>query len=166
MDKRIDLVGSVVVGLFGVVLLFAAFRFPPQQVVFDPIGPMGFPIALGVLLVACATLQSYRTAKFLRNSPTAIGPDEGSPDEPEHPSSTRRGLGFIVGGIVYALAWPDVGYVISTVVAVTLALWSLGFRGWPGRLTVAVLFTAIGYVLFEIVLSVPVPPGLLRGLFA
>ena len=165
MNKRVDLAGSVVIGLFGIAVLVGALRFPPQQVVFDPIGPMGFPIALGVLLVVGAALQSYRSLRFLRQSPTVYGPEEGTADEPEHPASTRRGLGFVAGGVLYPLAWPSLGFQLSTVVAVTAALWALGFRGWPARVTVAVIFTTVGYLLFQVVLGVPLPAGVLRGLF-
>jgi hypothetical protein len=63
--------------------------------------------------------------------------------------------------IVYALLMPSAGYILST--AVFIVLWQLIIA--RGRLLTIILFTVIGsgamYVLFERLLSVPLPNGLL-----
>jgi hypothetical protein len=60
MNKFIDLVGSLLIVALGIFVLVVAFNYPPPKVVFDAIGPMGFPKAIGGFLVIGGLIQSAR----------------------------------------------------------------------------------------------------------
>lgn len=58
----------------------------------------------------------------------------------------------------YVLALPLFGYIAASVVYLALAL-CVTTRAWPKSLVVALVFTAALYVLFDLLLGVPLPGG-------
>ncbi len=163
MDNRIDLFGAAAFCAVGGVVVGMALTYPPTKVVFDAIGPMGFPLVLGAGLIALGVSQAVRSALLLRRvGPQA--PDEGIPDEPEHSASSRRALGFLAGSFVYMLALSQLGFFVSSVPALALALWSMDYRRPAKLAAVSIGFAVLAYVTFFGVLAVPLPAGPLEQL--
>lgn len=160
MNKRIDLIGSLAFVALGIFMLVVALNYPPTKVTFDAIGPKGFPIVIGSLFIIGGAFQSVRSILFIRRF-GVIGPSEGTDDEEEYPSSALRGFLFIVGAFVYLALLPFIGFLILTPIAVFGALWSLQYRPWWKGLLIAVIFTIVGFLVFGVVLSVPLPQGFL-----
>ena len=158
MNKYVDLVGSLVIAGLGVFVLAVAFSYAPPKVVFDAIGPTGFPKAIGAFLLVGGLIQSVRTAIYIRRY-GKWSPEEGVPDEPEHPSSKWRALIFIAGCFVFLLLMQPLGFLISMPLAIVAALWSMDYAGWVRRVIVAVGFTVFAFAMFELVLGVPLPAG-------
>ena len=163
MNKKIDLVGSIAIALLGVGLLIYAANYPTPTIIFDAIGPMGFPVAIGIFLIVGGTAQSVRTYLFLRKY-GMWGPEEGTEDEPEHPVNKWRGLYFIGGFFVYFALLPFVGYLVLTPIGLAIALWGMRYRTWLWRFIVGVTFTLVSFALFNSVLGVPLPQGFLTDL--
>lgn len=114
----------------------------------DPVGPKPFPIAAGVVLVACGLLIAAR------------------PGEPvEWPSLPR--LGAIAAAaaalILFALGMRPLGFILATAITVAVAAVVFG-----GRIVHAVLLGlgtgAVLFWLFDKVLEIPLPLGLLAPL--
>lgn len=163
MNKYIDLAGSLMIVALGVFVLAVAFSYPPPKVVFDAIGPMGFPTAIGAFLVVGGLVQSARTGLYIRKY-GKWSPEEGVADEPEHPTSKWRALLFIVGCFVFLSLMHPLGFLISMPLAITAALWAMGYGPWVRRVLVAVVFTLIAFGVFALVLRVPLPAGPIESL--
>lgn len=160
VNRRIDLAGSLVLCAVGLAIAVYAGTAPPPTLVYDAIGPMGFPLVLGSALAGLGLLQSVRTVRALRTS-GPVGVAEGTEDEPEHPSSGLRGLGFIGGSILYVVLVEPIGFPLLTPFALIVALTAMGYGSWRSRVVTSLLFTVVGFVLFVNVLAVPLPPGIL-----
>lgn len=158
MNKYIDLAGSLLIVALGIFVLVTAFSYPPPKVVFDAIGPMGFPKAIGFFLVVGGLVQSTRTALYIRKF-GKWAPEEGVEDEPEHPSSKWRALLFIAGCFVFVALMKPLGFLISMPLAIAVALWSMDYGSWLRRVVVAVGFTLVAFATFELTLGVPLPAG-------
>lgn len=158
MNKYVDLVGSLLIAALGVFVLAVAFSYAPPKVVFDAIGPMGFPTAIGAFLVVGGLIQSVRTALYIRRF-GKWSPEEGVSDEPEHPSSKWRALIFIAGCFVFLFLMQQLGFLISMPLAIVAALWSMDYANWVRRVLVAIGFTVFAFAMFELVLGVPLPAG-------
>jgi hypothetical protein len=154
--------GLVAIGfaVFGVVLLTAALTFPPVRVARDPVGPMGLPLGLALIFIVGGGLQAYKSL-WLDRALGPIVPPDGPDDEPDHPVSARRGLGFVLGGLAYVLLLIPLGYLIATPVFIALGLWAMDYRSRRGITVIAVAFTLVAFVVFSSVLHVPVPTGFL-----
>lgn len=163
MNKYIDLVGSLLIVALGVFVLAVAFSYPPPKVVFDAIGPMGFPKAIGLFLVVGGLIQSVRTALYIRKF-GKWSPEEGVSDEPEYPSSKWRALIFIAGCFAFLLLMQPLGFLISMPLAIVAALWLMDYANWTRRIVVAIGFTIFAFATFELVLGVPLPAGPIENL--
>ena len=159
-NKWLDLAGSLTITLVGIVLLVYAYSYPEPQVVFDSIGPMGFPIGIGICLIVGGVVQSIRTVVFMRSF-GSWGPEEGTEDEPEHEVSKWRALLIMVGCFVYLFLLGYVGFLVLTPIALAAGLWALKYRNWLWRGIVGVSFTLVTLVMFNSILGVPLPQGFL-----
>jgi hypothetical protein len=163
MNKYIDLVGSLLIAVLGVFVLVVAFNYPTPKVVFDAIGPMGFPKVIGCFLLVGGLVQSARTLVYIRRF-GKWAPEEGVEDEPEHPSSKWRALLFTAGCFVFLALMHPLGFAIAMPLAIVLGLWSMQYGTWLRRIVVAVGFTVVAFVLFAFVLGVPLPAGPVENL--
>ena len=159
MNRRVDLVGALVVVLLGVTVFALSYMQQKATVRFDAIGPMGFPRVLGGLFVVLGSLQALRTVRGLK-SYGQWAPHEGTEDEPEHASSSVRGLAFILGSFAYLALMPVLGYLVATPLAIASGLRALEFRRTTAAIAISVGFTLVGFYIFGVVLSVPLPPGI------
>lgn len=97
-------------------------------------------------------------------------PLEGEPGmldaEPEdRPMSTTRRLLIIIGMLaVYAITIIPVGYIITTFLFLVAMTMFIDRAHWLRNLIFAAVFTATVYVLFNEVLKVILPGGILEGL--
>lgn len=161
MNRRADLAGSLVFTVVGLLIAVYAATRPTASLRFDAIGPMGLPGAVGAALAVLGLTQSVKTLRALR-ADGPVAPDEGNEDdEPDLPASPLRAAAFMVGSFVYIALLPVLGFLIVTPLFLLAALTAMRYRSWLGRVVVAVAFSTVGFVVFVVVLSVPVPQGLL-----
>jgi hypothetical protein len=72
---------------------------------------------------------------------------------------------LIIGLIFYVLTLQFLGYIISTSILSVITLSVLRIRRW-WSLAIVSLLTAVGsYILFSQVLDIPLPKGIMAGLF-
>lgn len=166
MDRRFDLAVAAACVVLGVALEILARGARGTPMIRDPLGPggmlrvLGAFIALGGLLIVVRRLLAWK-----QQSTHEVAP-EGSVDEPGHPSSALRALGLWSMLALYMLALPRLGYVVVTPVALGVALWVMGIRSPLQLVGVSVGFTAGVWGLFDGLLNVRLPQGLLQGLLA
>lgn len=161
MDKRLDVGVALAVVAFGTFFLISALSLPPGSIR-GPIGPSGVPAVVGILMILGGTALVVRRVIHWRRSPIAV-PPEGSADLEQYPSSFRRAL--LVWGVclVYAFLLPWIGFLPLTPVLVAALLWILSFRHIRYLVIISISATVFMYLLFDLLLSVRLPEGLLTG---
>lgn len=120
-------------------------------------GPAFFPRLLAVLLMGCAAWLAVRAA---RQPPE---PDAGrSPENAAPGSGAGRGVRLALGAAwiaVFLLVWPRLGTVLSVPLLVAGLMWLTGERSRLALIAVPLGFAAFIYLVFMVVLGVPLPSG-------
>jgi putative tricarboxylic transport membrane protein len=119
-----------------------------QAMIGDPLGPAVFPTALAVAL---GLLSLY----------LIVRPD-AEPDWPRRRALLKQVL-TLVAFVAYAYLLEPLGFLVSTFVAVAVLGWLLGARLWQAG-AAGVAIAAVLFVLFDTVLGLPLPAGVLDAL--
>jgi putative tricarboxylic transport membrane protein len=150
--KTGDLIGSVLLILTGTGVIVESIRLKigtflrPQ--------PGFFPFAGGILLIALSLVQ------LARSWPRR----EAAPRPPQAFGELRRPAILVVGMAIYAGVLDPVGYLISTLLIAAVILRVLGVRSWK-VISLGSLGLSLGtYLLFDRILGIDLPPGVLEGL--
>jgi putative tricarboxylic transport membrane protein len=157
---RVDRVLAAALVCLGLGVLALAVRLPPPTAA-DPVGPRGFPALLGLVIVACGLALAVVPEKPL--------PD-GAPDgqaEARGALAPRPLLGAIGLTGAYLAVLEPAGYLLATPPYLAALLLVQG-RVTTRAFVLTVLCLPVGlYVLFAVIMRVPLPPGplepLLRG---
>ena len=118
-------------------------------------GPAFFPRLLAVLLMGCAAWLAVRAAR----QPPESGRSRGSAAPG---AGGRRGVRLALGAAwiaVFLLAWPRLGTVLSVPLLVAGLMWLTGERSRLALIAVPLGFAAFIYLVFMVVLGVPLPSG-------
>ena len=113
-------------------------------------GPGVFPSAIGVLMVLGGLVVAFR------REPGDRGPGA--------PASRRRITAFVlfaVAPLVFALILPVLGFLIAALPLIALLVVISGGR-WPAAVATALASTLLLQVIFQQVMRVPLPWGLLE----
>lgn len=140
------LVGPVAGILAGVAVLVLALSIAEPKIPTD-ISPRWWPQVLGVVL----TLLSLGVAVKEFFSPEL--PDEGL-DTPTR-LGTIRVIGFLLIIAVYGVIWYFVAFPIATFILFAAMVALLGERNWKALLLFPAIATGVLYVLFGLLLKVP-----------
>ncbi|HET6468283.1 MAG TPA: tripartite tricarboxylate transporter TctB family protein [Geminicoccaceae bacterium] len=139
----------------------------------DEVGPAGVPRVLGLLLMFLGAVLVLRGGLgVVRTRRVGAGP-AGAGDAATRPSGEARNewraavraLGLLAMGAAYILLLPLLGYVVS--LALLIAASAL-YLGAPVRLPVAAVAVggaALFWVIFVMLLGVPLPTGIWARLF-
>ena len=119
-----------------------------QAMIGDPLGPAVFPIALAIPL---ALLSLY----------LIVRPDR-EPDWPRSRALLKQGLALVTF-VAYAYLLEPVGFLVSTFLAVVILGRLLGARLWQAG-AAAVAIAVVLFVLFDSLLGLPLPAGVLEFL--
>jgi hypothetical protein len=65
--------------------------------------------------------------------------------------------------ILYYSLLPFLGFSLSTFLSLSLISRIMGLEGWVKPLLLAALTVTLGYLLFVVILAVPLPPGTIWG---
>jgi len=171
--------------LVGCALAWLATDGLPRGLIVDPIGPAYFPrfIILSIaglgLALLLLTLRDLRRRPISAPPPSlvpdveqairadlAAAPAAAPPDADEEmpPIYYPRLLGLLALSIVYVLLMTPLGYFISSVIYVTLILLMLRVRRVAAIVGCALGVPLVLQLLFQKLLSVPLPGGVLDNL--
>lgn len=130
----------------GAAVLLDSRGYPPSLAEGAP-GPAFFPRLLAGLLIACAAWLAIRTWR------------KGSRAEAR--SRIRRlGVWIAVAWIAaFLLVWPRLGTVLSVPLLVVGLMWLTGERSWRTLVSVPLAFAGFIYLVFMVLLGVPLPAG-------
>ena len=157
----------------GAAVLLDSRGYPPSLAEGAP-GPAFFPRLLAALLIACAAWLAIRAWRGARgrgagggsgagsgagqsrgnvSSDSAPGPGTGS-------RARRLGLWIAVAWIAaFLLVWPRLGTVLSVPLLVVGLMWLTGERSWRTLVSVPLAFAGFIYLVFMVLLGVPLPTG-------
>jgi len=153
-----DWVLAVAAVIGGLVYLYADSKLLLVKIG-DPLGPRIFPAIIGVGVIVSGLLLMVETRKR-----HAAGAQKAETAAAAHPREQQRPgilIGMLVWTVLYYLAFEPVGYIVSTVIFL-LGLLAVFNRGRHlTNLAVALGFTAVAYTIFDRLLAVPMPEGIL-----
>lgn len=146
--------GLIGAGLLGMVSALAygmiAMTTLRGPTAFDPLGELGGPLGLAVLLGVFAVLALFQGIRRWRAAPANALP------------IFSRGdlyhiiiLAALLVGYGLALRW--IGFLISTLPFTALILWTSGYRNWPVIVCLGIGVTGIVWFVFQNVLGVHLP---------
>lgn len=143
-----DRIIAAIVIVLGAVILFLAFGFPAPGQPEDP-GTAALPRLIGGALVILGIMLLFNSEKniFL----------------PEPGTRTRTGL-IIVAGIAYAFALTPLGFMLSSLIFMVLALLIMGIRSILRLVLVPIIVSVAVYYLFTDALGVYLPSGIIEGI--
>ncbi len=136
------LMGSLPIGLLGLVVLLLARDFPP--IPGQAYGPGLFPMLIGAGLIACA-IGAGLQAPVPRGVPPTT-------------SARVAALAYALAPLVVLVAWDVAGWPLIALVLGT-ALLMLGGARPIVALVAAFCFAAVTWALFAMLLRVPLPRG-------
>ena len=125
--------------------LAAAFLISEPGGQYAAIGPRAFPVAIGIGLVACS-LWIGLTGKGLGELPRI-----------DWRLASASALAFLA----YISLLESVGYLLATVAFMTIESRLLGRRAWFRDLIVSVFIAALVYGVFNLLLGIRLPAGLI-----
>ncbi len=129
-----------------VMILFQMWRLD-VPFAYEPVGPKAFPLLLAMLMTVCCVLM-------------LVNPDHGI-HWPEAPR-LGRGLALIAVLLGYASMFEWLGFPLATAAMVFVVARIFGGRLIPGMIT-GLAIGVIGYLFFERLLQVSLPPGQIWG---
>lgn len=149
---RRDLIIACATAVLGAAYLMATWSLQTVPIG-DPLGPRAYPAMIGIgLLIAAAMI-------FLETRRTARAPVEDAEPPPLLPS--RKVLAAIAGTLLFVLLFEPLGFPLAS----SLYLFAMMTAFHPGRhvvnAAVAIGFTLAAYLLFQLLLGVFLPSGLL-----
>lgn len=151
--KRKDLSAAAILLLVAGGYYLATVRIP-SSTLDDGVGPRGFPLALTAALVVFALALAVRAL-------VAVPATRGAPATQDVEAPWPRALGLLALGALYVPAAIVVGYPLALVLLLIAVPLYEGRRFSWRTVAIAVGGAAFFYVLFELVLGVRQPEGLL-----
>lgn len=151
-------------GVFGVILILAGTAIFGQARSFPPVpgqtyGSALFPMIIGGVLAACGVVLTVKGIRQRRTCPLVMFPDW---------LKRRRGVAsllFVIASLIFYIAAADsLGFALTSMaILFGLQLW-LRVKPLPA-VAVAILVTLVLGLGFGKLLRVPLPRGIIEGLF-
>lgn len=160
MDKRVDLVISLVWIAFGImtVTIATGFRvggFP------DPVTARGLPYFTGSYLVIAGIVLAVRRIMTWSQIPGRYAVSEGREDEPAYPASWVRSFTIAALAALWAYSLKYAGFLVATPVMMFAMLWLMEVRSTMKLIVFPLLFSLFSWLIFSQVLGVILPMGFL-----
>lgn len=165
MSRRVDLYISLFIVLIGAVYLWMNSQIF-QATQNDPIGERGFPAALGLVVVIGGAVGAIRAFMNLRAEPEPLMEVRFNEpgDEEAYPASSTRPIVMWALCLVWVVTVEPVGYLIVTALWAGVELWLLGFRKPVNLVVLAVLGSFLTWFIFDFLLMINLPGGVLAPL--
>lgn len=161
MNKRSNIILSIVTIVFGVIFLTFSMQIPVRST--GGISPAFWPTTLMIGLIILGSLlllQSVKKPKFENDSDVQGFLSEEPKEENEGGFAVYLVVGILVG---YILLLNVIGFILSTFLLIYSTAFVLKMRNKKALLLASFAGTALLVVLFPIVLGTPLPRG--TGIF-
>lgn len=116
------------------------------------------PVAIVLIIVASISIVlEFRKMKMADSKIEASTPAPGK--------SKSKVLLFLAGSALYIALLTPLGFLLSTALFIGIMSWFLGVRRKKLLIGVSIATPLVLYFLFQVLLEVPLPPGLLQFLY-
>ena len=115
---------------------------------YEPVGPKAFPLITAAVIAVCGLILTVRGGDVVPSAGTGVN---------------RALLALSISLLAYALLFQPLGFIISTTLLMVPIAMIFGAKWWQGLLTGGII-AIFSYLLFDRVLAVVLPSGLLGGL--
>ena len=119
-------------------------------------GPGFLPFFAGIILLGLSLVLLISALRRRRAHPVSTVPEACAPRRVE----LRKSVQVFATLLFYALALESLGFAATTFIFMIFFL-RLESRRWPTVVPVALGFTAFFFILFKVLLNVPLPAGIL-----
>ena len=119
----------------------------------DIVGPDGYSLGVGVLLLAIGVLLTLKGFADARHRGARVAPSAA--DE----TGSYSHFALIAVLLVYAIAMPVVGYAVTTLAFFLAVFRIMGIRSWVRNAVASLGLTVLFYLAFTIVADLPLPKG-------
>jgi putative tricarboxylic transport membrane protein len=144
----------------GLIYLYADFRLPKPHLG-DPLGPRIFPAIIGVgILASGAMLLVERGKRKLPEGHDAEG-QEPNLSRPVQQLSYVILIGMVAWTAIYYFFFQRLGYIVATCAYLFPMLCYFNAGRWIANISIAVVFAIVSYSIFDKVLGVTLPIGLI-----
>jgi putative tricarboxylic transport membrane protein len=150
----VDRIIFVCIIVLAAVYFYATAQIPSLDIG-DPLGPKAFPRLLGVCLLISAALLLVEMHKAKKQP--AQQPAIADPEGHKH-LAMMAGVAIWTG--LYFAVFEPIGYILSTMLYLLPLMVYLNKGKWTANVLTAVLFSIGTYVLFQKILGVSLPKGL------
>jgi putative tricarboxylic transport membrane protein len=150
--RRINLLSSSILLGLALFVLIASRKF--QVWVAGEPGEGFFPVLLGLALSALSAISLI--IAYRERSPGS------SPDGARPPIVWKKLLSYILGLFAYAIFFGYLGYIVSSLVVLLFMMRVAEGLSWPKSITISLITLFISYLVFEKMLLVPLPRGILE----
>ena len=149
--KKGTLVFACICAFISLIYLIQALQYPMGAE--NKPGPGVFPLFAGSLLLLGALGSIWVTLAH---------PPAGKMDWPKGKELVRV-IAIAVAALIYAYGVEFLGHIIATLIVTLTCLHAMGMRSWLLKIVTALLIAFGSYYLFSVILSSPLPKGLLEG---
>lgn len=149
--------GALSIGVLAILYLFDGISLNMGSVTMP--GEGFVPRIMGIFLLVCCAAMFLQEVFFLplsASSPEKKEPEEGPPEAED----TRRPLLLIAALLLYPVALPLLGFLLSTMGLMFAGLRIFKYRNWQWACVIAVAATLFTYLVFEKWLQILFPAGL------
>jgi hypothetical protein len=152
--------------VLGIATVFAArSTIAELKVLQDVVGARGFAYVVGTLVALggaiLVVMQLRNMASGANLAPDALKAELGG-DDARYPASTIRAFAVFAAMAAYIWMLRPVGYIPATVFFMVVGTWIMGGRGLVRLFLYPLAYTVATYLLFDTVLGVRIPDGVLR----
>ena len=151
---RADVILAATIIVVAAIYLFADAGLRTARIG-DPLGPKAFPALVGGGLILSAVLLLFETWSKRR----ALADAAPEPRNPDQKHNVLVLIGMVAWTALYYYVFESLGYLIATPVFLLGLVSYFNRRKYLTNVLVAVGFTAVVYLLFSILLGVPLPSG-------
>ena len=155
MRNKAEAVATLLAAIFGLGYFLAATQYSIGKL--DSPGPGLMPRLLGIVFV-------FLSASLLITN--WLGRRSGPPPSPAHEDQSRKlrtPLQVVVILIFYVAALQPFGFALSTFLALFFTARFMGLEGWKKPIILSFGTVALAYLLFVLILDVPLPVGAIWG---
>lgn len=146
-----DIIITIIIGLFSLMMLLLSVDYPKEA--------RRFPqIVAGFTLILCI----FQIAMFLIRSKQKKESEQKDERDSESSSNipAKKWIGVFCITLAYYLVVVPIGFIISSILLLSVIPVYLGYRRYKIIISVAVITTLIAYYIFTGIFYVPLPKGL------
>lgn len=162
----LSVISSVCVTAVGLIYTISALMLPAAAMG-RPNEPKIFPALLGfslIILGFALVIQEILNRKHQAQE-TADGAERSNGNNIKFGKSEKQIALTLLNGLVYSLLFNPIGYIISTILFLTCELFIFdGPKIWKKALLIAIIFSVVAYVIFDLLLGIYLPKSPL-GIF-